>query len=125
MIALGALVACGSATAQPDPAVPVTPPAGWQRLPAAATAAKTAAGAPGITIEQVDAWGEPTTGCYALWFALRGGSGGADALAKEIVDFAKSESRQFQPPAEPSGSDWVLILDEAAKNYPAPGKKSK
>ncbi len=88
LIALGALVACGSATAQPDPVAPVapvTPPGGWQRLPAAASAARTAAGAPGITIDQLDAWGEPTTGCYALWFALRGGGGGADALAKEIA----------------------------------------
>lgn len=91
VIALGALVACGSAKAQPDPAGPVVPPAGWQRLPAAATAAKTAAGAPGITVDQVDAWGEPTTGCYALWFALRGGSGGADALAKEIVEGLTAE----------------------------------
>lgn len=91
VIALGALVACGSAKAQPDPAVPVVPPAGWQRLPAAATAAKTAAAAPGITVDQLDAWGEPTTGCYALWFALRGGGGGPDALAKEIVDGLAAE----------------------------------
>ncbi len=91
LIALGALVACGSATAQPDPVAPVAPPSGWQRLPAAATAAKTAAAAPGITIDQIDAWGEPTTGCYALWFGLRGGGGGADTLAKEIVEGLTAE----------------------------------
>jgi hypothetical protein len=91
VIALGALVACGSATAQPDPVAPVTPPAGWQRLPAAATAARSAAGAPGIAVEQIEAWGESTTGCYALWFALRGGSSGADAIAKEIVEGLATE----------------------------------
>lgn len=91
LIMFGALMACGSAKAQPDPAVPVTPPSGWQRLSAAASAAKSAAAAPNITVEQMEAWGEPTTGCYALWFALRGNGGGADALAKEIVEGLTAE----------------------------------
>ncbi len=80
-----ALAACGSAKAQPDP-VSITPPQGWQALPAAVTAAKSAAAAPGIVVDDVKAWGEPTAGCYALWFALHGNGGGAEAIAKELVD---------------------------------------
>ncbi len=90
VIAALALAACGSAGAQPEPVstTSVTPPQGWQVLPAAATAATAAAGAPGIVIDNMQAWGEPTAGCYALWFALHDlqRSGGAEAIAKEIVD---------------------------------------
>lgn len=86
MIAAVALIACGSAKAQPEPVAPVAPPPGWQPLPAAIAAAKGAAAATGITVDDARAWGEPTTGCYALWFALHGGGAGADALAKELVD---------------------------------------
>lgn len=87
LIVMLAVAACGSAGAQPESvSMSVTPPQGWQAIPAAATSAKAAAGAPGITIDEMQAWGEPTAGCYALWFALHGGSSGTDVIAKEIVD---------------------------------------
>jgi len=85
------LAACGSAKAQPDPVAPVSPPPGWQALPDAVTVVKTAAGATGITVDDVKAWGEPTTGCYALWFALHGGGGGAESISKAIVEGLTAE----------------------------------
>lgn len=86
-----ALAACGSAKAQPEPAAPVSPPQGWQALPSAVSAANAAAGATGITVDDVKAWGEPTTGCYALWFALHASGGGADAISKGIVEGLTAE----------------------------------
>jgi hypothetical protein len=54
--------------------------------------AKSAAASPGIVVDDVRAWGEPTTGCYALWFALSGaGGGGSETIAKEIVDGLTAE----------------------------------
>jgi hypothetical protein len=36
--------------------------------------------------------------------------------------FANSGTRQFDPPGSQSRSnDWVLVLDDAARNFPAPG----
>jgi hypothetical protein len=32
-------------------------------------------------------------------------------------------SREFTPPSSGPGNDWVLVLDDAAKNFPAPGTK--
>jgi hypothetical protein len=28
----------------------------------------------------------------------------------------------FTPPSSGPGNDWVLVLDDAARNFPAPGK---
>ncbi len=55
----------------------------------------------------------------AWWYDPRTGK------AQKIDDFAKSESREFTPPAaqEGQGNDWVLVLDDAAKNFPPPGQK--
>lgn len=40
--------------------------------------------------------------------------------SKEVESFANTGSRTFTPPGSGYGQDWVLILDDAAKNYPAP-----
>jgi hypothetical protein len=32
-------------------------------------------------------------------------------------------SREFTPPSSGPGNDWVLVIDDAARNYPAPGKR--
>jgi len=32
-------------------------------------------------------------------------------------------TREFTPPTSGPGNDWVLVIDDAAKNYPAPGKR--
>jgi hypothetical protein len=52
-----------------------------------------------------------------------------------IGDFPKTEpgdrpadvrrldiTREFTPPSSGPGNDWVLVVDDASKNYPAPGK---
>jgi hypothetical protein len=81
-----ALVACSAAGADP-PAPPsrVAHPEGWKQLPAVATAVGTAARAEGVTIDAVDAWGEPAHGCYAVWLALHGGTRDAPALADQVL----------------------------------------
>lgn len=60
-----------------------------------------------ITGAQVKAW----------WFNPRDGS------ATAIGEFPNSGEREFCP--EPKGEmlDWVLVLDDASKNFPAPGMR--
>jgi hypothetical protein len=41
--------------------------------------------------------------------------------AEAGVTFAKGETKEFSAPAG-EGMDWVLVLDDAGKNYSAPGK---
>lgn len=49
------------------------------------------------------------------WYNPRSGS------AEAIGDFDNSQTREFTPPSEGFGSDWVLVLDDASKSFPAPG----
>lgn len=72
------LAACGSAAAQPEARSGVHVPPGWQELPSVATAARMAAG----IVEDVQAWGEPAMGCYAVWMTFVGGAD--DQLAEQI-----------------------------------------
>jgi hypothetical protein len=52
----------------------------------------------------------------AWWFDPRNGT------ATKIGEFPKSGARQFNPPGEPKrGNDWVLVLDDKAKGFLAPG----
>lgn len=52
----------------------------------------------------------------AWWFDPRTGQ------ATRIDDRPAAEVRRFTPPGAPGrGNDWVLVLDDAAKNYPPPG----
>jgi hypothetical protein len=53
----------------------------------------------------------------AYWYDPRTGT------ATHIEDFPKPEGRQFTPPSSGRGNDWVLVLDDAAKNFPPPGTK--
>jgi hypothetical protein len=43
-------------------------------------------------------------------------------VAKAIGRFPKTATRKFEPPSSGVDNDWVLVLDDAAKNFPAPGK---
>ncbi|MBL9173065.1 MAG: glycoside hydrolase family 140 protein [Verrucomicrobiales bacterium] len=52
----------------------------------------------------------------AWWFNPRDGS------AQSIGTFANGGERTFTPPNPGEMEDWVLVLDDASKNYPAPGK---
>jgi len=51
----------------------------------------------------------------AWWFDPR--TGKADAIG----EFETKGERRFTPPAPGELLDWVLVLDDAAKNYPPPG----
>ena len=53
----------------------------------------------------------------AWWFNPRNGE------AKLIGEFTNEGMREFTPPDYGEMIDWVLVLDDARKNYPAPGTK--
>lgn len=62
-----------------------------------------------ITGKEVRAW----------WFDPRTGE------AKDIGVHPNRGEASFQPPSLGIGQDWVLVLDDASKNYPPPGKSKK
>jgi len=49
------------------------------------------------------------------WFNPRDGS------AQTLGEFDKPLRREFAPPTRSAAEDWVLVLDDAARNYPPPG----
>ena len=51
----------------------------------------------------------------AYWFDPRTGK------IESIGKFAKKDKLEFTPPSSGYGNDWVLIIDDATKKYPAPG----
>ncbi|HOJ59656.1 MAG TPA: glycoside hydrolase family 140 protein [bacterium] len=56
----------------------------------------------------------------AWWYDPRKGT------ASLIDSFADSGTRRFDPPGpEKRGNDWVLVLDDASQNFPAPGQAGK
>ncbi len=55
----------------------------------------------------------------AWWFNPRNGK------ATLIGTFAKTPERQFAPPDAGENLDWVLVLDDASKNFPPPGATRK
>jgi hypothetical protein len=103
------LAGCGAADAQP--ASGIAPPAGWQPLPAAAAAARLAAGAPGITIDGAEAWAEPAMGCYAVWMSMHGGSAGTDQLTNDIV--AGLATEKITAAVEPGDGPVAFTLEKA------------
>jgi len=52
----------------------------------------------------------------AAWYNPRTGAVSA------IETMENSGTREFTCPSEGFGSDWVLVLDDAAKNFPEPGQ---
>lgn len=52
----------------------------------------------------------------AWWFNPRNGE------AKLIGEFENTGEREFTPPEKGEVLDWVLVLDDASKNYPPPGQ---
>ena len=52
----------------------------------------------------------------AWWYNPRNGT------STELGEFENAGTRGFKPQYEGLGSDWVLVLDDAAKGYPAPGR---
>lgn len=56
----------------------------------------------------------------AWWFDPRTGA------ARRIAEFTNQGTHAFTPPGEPGrGNDWVLVLDDVAKKYLAPGVPPK
>jgi len=55
----------------------------------------------------------------AWWYNPRNGQ------ATAIGEFANTGAREFLPPDKGEMLDWVLVLDDAAKKYPAPGARKK
>jgi Protein of unknown function (DUF4038)/Putative collagen-binding domain of a collagenase len=62
-----------------------------------------------ITGKKVKAW----------WFNPRNGE------ATVIGEFSNAGEREFNPPNPGESLDWVLVLDDTAKKYPAPGQPFK
>jgi hypothetical protein len=55
----------------------------------------------------------------AWWFNPRNGE------ATAIGTFANTGEREFTPPDRGEMLDWVLVLDDAAKKSPPPGRRGK
>jgi hypothetical protein len=53
----------------------------------------------------------------AWWYDPRHGT------AQEIGVFDKKGNLEFKPPLQGKGNDWVLVLDDVAKNFPPPGTR--
>jgi hypothetical protein len=67
---------------------------------------------------QVDMAALKASQVTAWWFNPRNGQ------ATKIGEFKnEGKPRQFDPPNPGEFQDWVLVLDDAAKKYPAPGSK--
>lgn len=52
----------------------------------------------------------------AWWFNPR------DGKAARVGDYSNTGTQRFTPPDAGELLDWVLVLDDASKNFPAPGK---
>ncbi len=57
------------------------------------------------------------SGIVAYWYNPRNGE------SKDAGRFSKKPQQDFTPPASGYGQDWILVIDDASKNYPAPGIK--
>jgi hypothetical protein len=56
-------------------------------------------------------------GVSAWWFNPR------DGTATAIGRFANAGEREFLSPDSESGLDWILVLDDASKNFGTPGQR--
>jgi hypothetical protein len=52
----------------------------------------------------------------AWWYDPRHGT------AEEIGVYDRKGTREFKPPVHGKGNDWVLVLDDTSKDFPAPGR---
>jgi hypothetical protein len=62
-----------------------------------------------VTGQRVKAW----------WFNPRTGA------ATPIGEYANTGTRRFSPPDPGEELDWVLVLDDAAQNFPPPGQPGR
>ena len=54
--------------------------------------------------------------------APRGGRDPRTGKATAGDPLPRAGKKEFAPPTQGPGNDWVLVLDDAAKRYPPPGK---
>ncbi len=54
----------------------------------------------------------------AYWYDPRQGT------AERIGEFESRGDREFAPPSSGPDNDWVLVLDDAAREFPAPGNNA-
>ena len=54
--------------------------------------------------------------CAAFWYNPKNGE------YREAGKHSGKAQQEFVPPSSGYGHDWVLIIDDATKNYPLPGK---
>ena len=60
----------------------------------------------------------------AWWYSPRDGRCYSDSLQQTTAPFATVAARQphqFTPPTSGLNQDWVLVLDDAERQFPAPG----
>jgi len=55
----------------------------------------------------------------ASWFDPRDGTSAA------IGTFPRAGKKEFRPPSQGKGHDWVLVLDDASRDFPQPGKPAR
>jgi hypothetical protein len=60
-------------------------PAGWRAMPELVTAAADAGKQAKLRVDGIEAWGEPSRGCYATWLSITGEPGAPSALADLMV----------------------------------------
>jgi len=109
-----------TAGADDGPTVPTAVPgAGRYRLVATRDADRTYAMVYTPAGRPFSVWMDAIAGpeVKAWWYNPRNGT------ARDIGTFANTGARQFTPPDPGEMLDWVLVLDDATKNYPAPGSR--
>jgi hypothetical protein len=91
LAAITSLATASCRASEADVGHGLVPPAAWQQLPELAAAAADALAASGAGVAGRAAWGDPARGCYAAWLELRGGQGGAEAIAARLLDGVTAE----------------------------------
>jgi hypothetical protein len=64
----------------------------------------------------------------AWWYSPRDGKiYGEDGkpTGKPFAHFGRTDKRRFSPPTQGPGNDWVLVIDDASRNFPSPGHSGK
>ncbi len=55
----------------------------------------------------------------AVWYDPRSGTTTAAGT------FHRAGKKEFQPPSQGKGNDWVLVLDNPSRGYPEPGSPAR
>ena len=85
-----------------DPGSGITPPAGWQAMPALATAASDARKPMALSSSGAEAWGEPARGCFGAWLGLRAGARAPDAMVDALVKSLAAEKIEVRDIVKPA-----------------------